>query len=170
VHVIHCPESNLKLASGFCPVSKLMRAGVNVALGTDGAASNNDLDLLGELRTASLLAKGVAGDATVLPAADALRMATLNGARALGLEREIGSLLPGKWADITALDLAHLECQPVYNPLSQLIYAAGRQHVSDVWVAGARLLYDGGLTRMDETALREKVLRWQARISTGSVA
>ncbi|MGH8399734.1 MAG: TRZ/ATZ family hydrolase [Gammaproteobacteria bacterium] len=170
VHVIHCPESNLKLASGFCPVSKLMRAGVNVALGTDGAASNNDLDLLGELRTASLLAKGVAGDATVLPAADALRMATLNGARALGLEREIGSLLPGKWADITALDLAHLECQPVYNPLSQLIYAAGRQHVSDVWVAGARLLYDGGLTRMDETALREKTLRWQARISTGSVA
>ncbi|HEX5340745.1 MAG TPA: TRZ/ATZ family hydrolase [Gammaproteobacteria bacterium] len=170
VQVVHCPESNLKLASGFCPVARLMRAGVNVALGTDGAASNNDLDLLGELRTASLLAKGVAGDATALPAADALRMATLNGARALGLDRDIGSLLPGKWADITALDLAHLECQPVYNPLSQLIYAAGRQHVSDVWVAGARLLYDGGLTRMDETALREKVLGWQTRIGTSSVA
>jgi 5-methylthioadenosine/S-adenosylhomocysteine deaminase len=166
-HVIHCPESNLKLASGFCPVAKLMRAGINVALGTDGAASNNDFDMLGELRTASLLAKGVAGDATALPAFDALRMATLNGARALGLDREIGSLTPGKWADITAVNLAHLECQPMYNPLSQLIYAAGRQHVSDVWVAGAQLLRSGVLTRMDETALCEKVAHWQARISTG---
>ncbi|MGH8373077.1 MAG: TRZ/ATZ family hydrolase [Gammaproteobacteria bacterium] len=165
VHVVHCPESNLKLASGFCPVARLMRAGVNVALGTDGAASNNDLDLLGELRTACLLAKGVAGDATVLPAAAALRMITLNGARALGLEREIGSLEPGKWADITAVNLSQLECQPVYNPLSQLIYAAGRQHVSDVWVAGKQLLRAGELTRMDETAVREKTARWQARIS-----
>jgi 5-methylthioadenosine/S-adenosylhomocysteine deaminase len=167
VHVIHCPESNLKLASGFCPVAKLMKAGVNVALGTDGAASNNDLDLLGELRTASLLAKGVAGDATALPAAEALRMATLNGARALGLDRDIGSLVPGKWADITAVNLAHLECQPIYNPLSQLIYAASGQHVSDVWVAGHRQLRDGQLTRMDETALREKAADWQNRISAG---
>jgi 5-methylthioadenosine/S-adenosylhomocysteine deaminase len=164
VHVIHCPESNLKLASGFCPVAKLMQAGINVALGTDGAASNNDLDMFGELRTASLLAKGVAADATALPATEALRMATLNGARALGLEREIGSLTPGKWADITAVNLAQLECQPVHNPLSQLIYAAGRQHVSDVWVAGTQLLRSGVLTRMDENALCEKAARWQARI------
>lgn len=170
VHVVHCPESNLKLASGFCPVARLMQAGINVALGTDGAASNNDLDMLGELRTASLLAKGVAGDATALPAADALRMATLNGARALGLDRDIGSLEPGKWADITAVNLTQLECQPVYNPLSQLIYAAGRQNVSDVWIAGKRLLHAGELTRMDETALREKTTRWQARISTETAA
>jgi 5-methylthioadenosine/S-adenosylhomocysteine deaminase len=170
VHVIHCPESNLKLASGFCPVARLTQAGINVALGTDGAASNNDLDLLGELRTACLLAKGVAGDATALPAAAALRMITLGGARALGLEREIGSLEPGKWADITAVNLSQLECQPVYNPFSQLIYAAGRQHVSDVWVAGKHLLRAGELTRMDETAVREKTARWQARISAEAIA
>lgn len=165
VQVVHCPESNLKLASGFCPVAKLMRAGVNVALGTDGAASNNDLDLLGELRTASLLAKGVAGDATALPAAEALRMATLNGARALGLERDIGSLVSGKWADMTALDLSPAECQPVHNPLSQLVYAAGRQQVSDVWVAGARLLREGELTHMDGDALRARAMQWQSRIA-----
>ncbi|HET7922458.1 MAG TPA: TRZ/ATZ family hydrolase [Gammaproteobacteria bacterium] len=164
VRVVHCPESNMKLASGFCPVAKLLDAGVTVALGTDGAASNNDLDLLGELRSASLLAKCVADDATALPADTALRMATLNGARALGLERDIGSLLPGKWADLTALDLSALECQPVHNPLSQLVYAAGRQHVSDVWVAGARLLRERELTRMDVGALADTAERWRARI------
>jgi 5-methylthioadenosine/S-adenosylhomocysteine deaminase len=135
-HVIHCPESNLKLASGFCPVARLDAAQVNVALGTDGAASNNDLDLFGELRTAALLGKGVAGDASVLPAARMLRMATLNGARALGLAGETGSLQPGKAADIVAVDLGHPETEPMYNPLSQLVYATGRHQVTDVWVAG----------------------------------
>ncbi|MGB9430171.1 MAG: TRZ/ATZ family hydrolase [Gammaproteobacteria bacterium] len=165
VHVVHCPESNLKLASGFCPVAKLLAAGVNVALGTDGAASNNDLDMLAEMRCAALLAKGVSGDATLLPAATALRMATLNGARALGLERDIGSLLPGKWADMTALDLRTPECQPVYNPLSQLVYAASRQQVTDVWVAGRRLLNHAELTSLDLDSILERAGRWQQRIA-----
>ncbi|MDE2196997.1 MAG: TRZ/ATZ family hydrolase [Gammaproteobacteria bacterium] len=165
VHVLHCPESNLKLASGFCPVAKLLAAGVNVALGTDGAASNNDLDMFGEMRTAALLAKGVSGDAAAVPAATALRMATLNGARALGLDKETGSLTPGKWADITAVHLGMAENQPVYNPISQLVYATGRQQVSDVWVAGQRLVRDGTLTRMHIDAVRAKAVAWQQRIS-----
>ena len=134
--VVHCPESNLKLASGFCPVQALLKAGVNVALGTDGAASNNDLDLLDEMRVAALLAKAVSGDATAVPAHTALRMATLNGAKALGLDEQIGSLKPGKAADITAIDLSALSSQPVYDPVSQIVYTAGREQVTDVWVRG----------------------------------
>jgi 5-methylthioadenosine/S-adenosylhomocysteine deaminase len=148
--VIHCPESNLKLASGFCPVERLWQAGVNVAVGTDGAASNNDLDLLGETRTAALLAKAVAGSATALDAHRALRMATLNGARALGIEAQVGSLEIGKAADIVAFDLSGLAQQPVYDPVSQLIYATGRDCVKHLWVAGKQLLDDRRLTRMDE--------------------
>jgi 5-methylthioadenosine/S-adenosylhomocysteine deaminase len=168
VSVVHCPESNLKLGSGFCPVAKLIQAGVNVALGTDGAASNNDLDLMGEMRSAALLAKGVAGDATALPAATALSMATLNGARALGLDKDIGSLTPGKWADITALDLGAPETQPVHDLLSTLVYSAGRQQVSDVWVAGKRLLQDRALTQMDLPAILERAEGWRARIAAGA--
>jgi 5-methylthioadenosine/S-adenosylhomocysteine deaminase len=164
VTVVHCPESNLKLASGFCPVHKLMQAGVNVALGTDGAASNNDLDMLGEMHTAALLAKGVARDATALPAAAALRMATLNGARALGLDKEIGSLEAGKAADIVAIDLSTVATQPVYDPISQIVYAAGREQVTDAWVNGRRLLHDRKLTTVDEAALLGKVARWRAKI------
>jgi 5-methylthioadenosine/S-adenosylhomocysteine deaminase len=136
VHAIHCPESNLKLASGICPVPKLLKAGVNVALGTDGAASNDDLDMLGEMRTAALLAKGISGDATSIPAAQALRMATLNGAKALGIDQITGSLEAGKSADIVAIDMLNIETQPIYNPVSQLVYAIGRDKVTDVWVAG----------------------------------
>jgi 5-methylthioadenosine/S-adenosylhomocysteine deaminase len=163
-HVLHCPESNLKLASGFCPVQKLLEAGVNVCLGTDGAASNNDLDLLGEMRTAALLAKGVSGDASALPASTALRMATLNGARALGRGDEIGSLVPGKAADVTAVDLGSLESRPVYHPLSHLVYAASRHQVSHVWVAGRALLRDGQLTTLDPEAIRAKATIWQERL------
>ncbi|MFV3404953.1 TRZ/ATZ family hydrolase [Pseudomonas sp. NY15463] len=162
--VVHCPESNLKLASGFCPVERLWQAGVNVAIGTDGAASNNDLDLLGETRTAALLAKAVAGSATALDAHRALRMATLNGARALGLETLTGSLELGKAADITAFDLSGLLQQPVHDPVSQLIYATGRDCVKDVWVAGQPLLLDRRLTRMDEHALSANARAWGARI------
>jgi 5-methylthioadenosine/S-adenosylhomocysteine deaminase len=164
VTVVHCPESNLKLASGFCPVHQLQQAGVNVALGTDGAASNNDLDMLGEMRTAALLAKGVAQDATALPAAAALRMATLNGARALGLDAKIGSLQAGKAADLVAIDLSATATQPVYDPISQIVYAAGREQVTDAWVNGRRLLHDRKLTTIDETALLGKVARWRAKI------
>ncbi|ROH91114.1 TRZ/ATZ family hydrolase [Stagnimonas aquatica] len=164
VHVAHCPESNLKLASGFCPVGKLLKAGVNVALGTDGAASNNDLDLFGELKTAALLAKAVAGDAETLPAQAALHMATLAGAKALGLDEQIGSLKEGKQADFIAIDLDALNTQPVYNVLSQLAYAVNSRQVSEVYVAGKPLLRGGLLTTLDETALRAKAREWAAKI------
>jgi 5-methylthioadenosine/S-adenosylhomocysteine deaminase len=164
-HVIHCPESNLKLASGICPVTDLLKAGVNVALGTDGAASNNDLDMLGELRTAALLAKGASGDATAVPAATALRMATLNGAKALGLDDRIGSLLSGKAADLIALDLSGVALQPLHDPISQIVYAATRDQVTDVWVAGRRLLHHRRLTTLDEPLLLNSAAAWRAKIS-----
>ncbi|MFO1420583.1 MAG: TRZ/ATZ family hydrolase [Candidatus Competibacteraceae bacterium] len=166
-HVAHCPESNLKLASGFCPSARLDAAGVNVAIGTDGAASNNDLDLFGELRTAALLGKGVAGEATALPAARMLRMVTLNGARALGLADQTGSLEPGKAADIVAVDLGMPETEPVYHPISQLVYATGRHQVTDVWVAGRRLLADRRLTTLDPAELIGRAREWREKISGG---
>ena len=164
VSVVHCPESNLKLASGFCEVEKLRRAGINLALGTDGCASNNDLDMFGELRTAALLAKGVAQDASALDAASALRMATLGGARALGFGDLIGSIESGKRADLICVDMDRIETQPLYHPISQLVYATGRQQVSDVWIAGRALLRDGVLTGMDPEALRAKARQWHDRI------
>ena len=166
-HMVHCPESNLKLASGFCPTQALSAAGINVALGTDGAASNNDLDMLGEMRTAALLGKAVSGDASALPAASILEMATLNGARALGIDADTGSLLPGKWADITAVCLDTIETQPVYNPVSQLVYACGREQVTDVWVAGRHLLKERRLTTLDGNDILERSREWRARISAG---
>lgn len=165
--VVHCPESNLKLASGFCPVERLWQAGVNVALGTDGAASNNDLDLLGEARTAALLAKAVAGSATALDAHRALRMATLNGARALGIETCTGSLEVGKAADLVVFDLSGLAQQPVHDPVSQLIYATGRDCVRHVWVEGQHLLDERRLTRMDAKALAATARAWGERIRAG---
>jgi 5-methylthioadenosine/S-adenosylhomocysteine deaminase len=164
VHAIHCPESNLKLASGICPVPKLLKAGVNVALGTDGAASNDDLDMLGEMRTAALLAKGISGDATSIPAAQALRMATLNGAKALGIDQITGSLEAGKSADIVAIDMLNIETQPIYNPVSQLVYAIGRDKVTDVWVAGKHLLKSRTLTTLDAHALKAKTHSWREKI------
>jgi 5-methylthioadenosine/S-adenosylhomocysteine deaminase len=163
--VIHCPESNLKLASGFCPVEKLWQAGVNVAIGTDGAASNNDLDLLGETRTAALLAKAVAGSATALNAHSALRMATLNGARALGLDEQIGSLELGKAADLAVFNLSGLAQQPVYDPVSQLLYAGGRACVEHLWVGGKHLLDAGQLTRLDEQRIIANAHAWGAKIA-----
>jgi 5-methylthioadenosine/S-adenosylhomocysteine deaminase len=163
--VVHCPESNLKLASGFCPAEKLRRAGVNLALGTDGCASNNDLDMFGEMRTAALLAKGVAGDASAFDAAFALQAATLNGARAVGLAERIGSIVPGKQADLTAVRLDALETQPVYHPISQLVYATGRQQVSDVWIAGVRKVENGTALGVDPDELRARARAWQSRIT-----
>jgi 5-methylthioadenosine/S-adenosylhomocysteine deaminase len=155
---VHCPESNLKLASGFCPVARLLEDGVNVALGTDGVASNNDLDMLGEMRTAALLAKGVSGNAAAVGAAQALEMATLNGARALGLENRIGSIEPGKEADLVAVELASPEVSPVFDPVSHLLYASGREHVTDVWVAGRHVVRARQLVAHDGTALDRAVV------------
>ena len=164
-HVVHCPESNLKLASGFCPVTRLRKAGVNVALGTDGAASNNDLDMIGEMRTASLLAKGVANDATALSAEAALELATLGGARALGLENDIGSIEAGKWADLVAIDFNDLATTPVYNPVSQLVYASSRDQVSHVWVAGQARVEDRKLVNINARNLQARASEWQQRIA-----
>lgn len=163
-HVVHCPESNLKLASGFCPLQQLLDAGINVALGTDGAASNNDLNMFGEMRTAALLAKGVAGDAVAGKAETILRMATINGARALGLDNQIGSIETGKAADLIAVDLNQLETLPNYDPVSSLVYAAHRQQVTDVWVSGRHLMKDRILTTLDLTELTSIAHTWQQRL------
>nr|WP_265468627.1 amidohydrolase family protein [Arenimonas daejeonensis] len=160
------PGINLKLASGFCPVHKLQQAGVNLALGTDGCASNNDLDMFGEMRTAALLAKGVSGDASALDAASALRMATLGSARAMGLGESIGSIEPGKQADLACVDFDPLETQPMFHAISQLVYATGRHQVSDVWVAGVHKLADGAFTDLDTDAIRAKARQWRSRIAT----
>ena len=164
VHVVHCPESNLKLASGFCPVESLQQAGVNVALGTDGAASNNDLSMPGEMRTAALLAKAVAQKADAVPAMRALEMATINGAKALGLDAEVGSLQIGKQADMALWDLDSLETQPCYSLISHLVYAAARTQITDVWVAGKALLKERELTTIDEQKLRQTVRKRQQQV------
>ncbi|MET0330096.1 MAG: TRZ/ATZ family hydrolase [Dyella sp.] len=166
VSVVHCPESNLKLASGFSPAEKLRLAGVNVAIGTDGCASNNDLDMFGEMRTAALLAKAVADNAAAFDAAYTLRAATLNGARAIGLEDRIGSIEVGKQADLAAIKLDELETQPMYHLISQLVYATGRQQVSDVWIAGRRKLAGRVLLDMDTQAIVAKARAWRERIAT----
>jgi len=164
VSVVHCAESNLKLASGFCPAEKLRRAGANLAIGTDGCASNNDLDMFGEMRTAALLAKGVANDASAFDAAFALQAATLNGARAIGLGERVGSIVAGKQADLVAVDLGAIETQPLYHAVSQLVYATGRQQVSDVWIAGRRKLDNRRLCGIDSDELLAKAQGWHARI------
>lgn len=164
VNVIHCPESNLKLASGFCPVTALREAGINIALGTDGSASNNDLDMFGEMRTAALIAKGISNDPSALPAMDAIKLATINGARALDMDKQTGSLVPGKYADMVAIDLDYVETQPVYDPVSQIVYAASRNQVTHVWVAGKALLKDRELTTLDEQQLIQTARMWRSRI------
>jgi 5-methylthioadenosine/S-adenosylhomocysteine deaminase len=163
-HVVHCPVSNMKLGSGIAPVSSLLAQGVNVALGTDGAASNNRLDLFGEMRVATLLAKVAAGDPSVLPAQQALHAATLAGARALGLDRDIGSLVAGKQADVVAVDLSPIDATPCYDPVSHLVHAVGREAVTDVWVAGRRVVSNRALTTADEGSIIARARLWQERL------
>lgn len=164
VHILHCPESNMKLASGFCPVHKLQQAGVNICIATDGAASNNDLDLLGEARTAAFLAKGISEDPHALPVTDAIEMITINAARALGMENEIGSIEVGKQADFCALDFSGPESRPVHDVLSQIIYATNREQVSDVWIAGEHILQQRQLPRMDITDICTRADQWGERL------
>ncbi len=167
-HVAHCPSSNLKLASGMAPIAKMLASGVNVGLGTDGAASNNRLDMFAEMRQAALLAKAVAGDATVVPARQALTMATLGGARALGLDALIGSIAPGKAADLIAVDFSRPELTPCYDPVSHLVYVAGRQDVSHVWVGGELLVEEGVLTRAALRTAAARAAQWQQRIGAAA--
>ena len=158
-HVIHCPESNMKLASGICPVKQLIEAGVNVALGTDSCSSNNDLNMFGEMRSAAMLAKISNMDATAVNAEQVLKMATINGATALGISDITGSLEVGKFADIVAVNFDTIETIPVYDPVSHLVYCSSREHVSDVWIAGKQLLTDGILNTIDENKLKQECLR-----------
>ncbi len=166
--IVHCPSSNMKLASGFAPITSLLNHGVNIGFGTDGAASNNRLDIFEEMRQAALLAKAVSGKADALPAHQALRMATLNGANALGLGEITGSLTVGKAADITAVDFSDLNLAPCYDPVSHLIYTASREQVSHVWVNGRMLLQDKELTTLNKFELQYRTAFWQERIATTS--
>jgi 5-methylthioadenosine/S-adenosylhomocysteine deaminase len=165
VVVAHCPRSNLKLADGIAPIAAYLDAGVTVALGSDSAASNNVLEMLGEMRTAALLAKVRAADASALPAARALRMATLDGAAALGLADSIGSIEAGKWADLACIDLRRINSQPVYDPISQLVYTVQPEQVTDVWVAGKHQVENGALVNIDVDDLLQRTSEWQAKIS-----
>ncbi|MDO6462040.1 TRZ/ATZ family hydrolase [Granulosicoccaceae sp. 1_MG-2023] len=169
VSVVHCPESNMKLASGGCPVAALLKAGVNVALGTDGAASNNDLDMFGEMRSAALLGKHLSGNPAEPDAFSILRMATINGARALGLGAVTGSLEVGKAADLMAVSVAPLSMQPVYEPVSHLVYSASRECVEHVWVAGRQLVDQRRLTTLDEADLGRRARQWLNRITSTPV-
>jgi len=162
--VVHCPASNMKLASGIAPVAGLVAQGIDVALGTDGAASNNRLDLFAEMRLAALLAKVATGDAAALPAAAVLHMATLGGARVLSLDASIGSLVPGKQADVVAVDLGEIDDAPVYDPISHLVHVASRERVSDVWVAGERVVRDRVPVRVDVPALAARTRLWQQKL------
>jgi 5-methylthioadenosine/S-adenosylhomocysteine deaminase len=163
--VAHCPSSNLKFANGFAPVARMLAEGVNIGLGTDGSASNNRLDLFQEMRQATLLAKALSGDASALPAHRALAMATLDGARALRLDHAIGSIEHGKLADLAAVEFAVPEMLPCYDPISHLVYAAGRENVSHVWVAGRLLVENRGLTNRPKNDLENLAVLWQNRLS-----
>ncbi len=162
--VVHCPESNLKLASGFCPIENLIQAGVNVGIGTDGAASNNDLNIQGEMKTAAMLAKAVANDAAALNAMSALKMATINSARALRIDDVTGSIEVGKFADLQAVRLDALTQTPIYDPASQLVYTDSSRYTEYTWVAGKALLHSGRLTSIDENAVTENARLWQNKI------
>jgi 5-methylthioadenosine/S-adenosylhomocysteine deaminase len=165
VSVVHCPQSNLKLASGFCQSAALLSAGVNLAIGTDGCASNNDLDMFDEMRSAALLAKAVANDATAFKAMQVLESATLSGARAMGLENRIGSLEIGKQADIIAIDLDRIEAVPLYDVIAQLVYAGARHWVSDVWIAGQAKMLNHQLQGIDPARITANAQQWQRRIA-----
>jgi len=164
VNVVHCPESNLKLGSGICPVASLLEKGVNLCLGTDGAASNNDLDLLGEMRTAAILAKGSSGNASACNARQAIEMATINGARALGMADRIGSIEVGKCADLIAINLASLNTQPLYEPVTQIVYAAASRQVSHVWIDGVAQLRDFELCNLDSDEIIARASSWARKI------
>jgi 5-methylthioadenosine/S-adenosylhomocysteine deaminase len=164
-HVVHCPESNLKMASGFCPLTQLQERGINVALGTDGAASNNDLDMFGELRTAAIVAKAVSGDPGAADAHTALQMATINGARALGWGDRIGSIEAGKAADLVAIEVGTIETEPLYNPASQLVYTNSGSRVSHLWVNGRALMLERQLQTINEQEVMIKVRQWQRKFT-----
>ena len=163
-HIAHCPQSNMKLASGICPVQVFNKAGINISIGTDGACSNNDLSMLDEIRSAALLAKIHTADPTAVSTWDALEMATINGAKALGIDEVVGSLTPGKAADVIAINADDFAMLPLFQPSSQIVYSAQTHHVTDVFVAGKPLMRNGKLTTMDEAALKATAHAWANKI------
>jgi len=162
--VAHCPTSNMKLASGIAPVAAMAQRGLRIGLGSDGAASNNRLDLFREMNHAALLAKVASGDATVLDAHAVLRMATLDGAAALGQDHRIGSLVAGKQADLCAVRLDDPSLLPCFNPASHLVHVAGREHVSHVWVAGEARVVDGRLLKVEAAELLDIANLWHNKL------
>ena len=167
--IVHCPISNLKLGSGFLPLQAVVKADINIALGTDGAASNNSLNMFNELQTAALIAKGSAKDPSLLPARQAIAMATLYGAKALGLEQSTGSIAVGKDADIIAIDISQLEQQPHFDTLSLLTYSNIGPRVSHSYVQGKCLMQDYQFTaasKLDIDAITARAKYWQDKIST----
>lgn len=168
VAVVHCPQSNLKLASGFCPVEALRQAGVSVCLGTDGAASNNDLDLWAEMQTAALLAKAVHQDASALPASAALQMASVEGGKALARQAYTGQLRKGFAADLCSLKLDSPDCWPLHHLTSQLVYGRMGDKVMNVWVAGQQKVQDAELCGQDLNSIRQEARAWQQQIQQSS--
>lgn len=166
VSVAHCPRSNLKLASGIAPVGNLLEAGINVGIGTDSAASNNELNMLNELRTAALLAKGVTGNASLLPAAQILELATLSGARALGLQDEIGSIVVGKQADLISIQLDEVGTLPVFDPIAQVAYSASHSQIQNVWVAGEPLLAERQAKKIDLRSIKALAKHWGKQLQS----
>ncbi|HEY1303670.1 MAG TPA: amidohydrolase family protein [Vicinamibacterales bacterium] len=164
VGVSHNPESNMKLASGAAPVASYLRADVAIGLGTDGAASNNDLDMFEAMRVASFLAKHVAADPRVLTAKVALEMATIRGARALGMDRTIGSLEPRKHADLITVSMAGARQTPMYDPLSHLVYVSRGDDVQNTIVNGQVLMRDRKLLTMDEAAVLADARKWVDKV------
>ncbi len=167
-HIIHCPTSNLKLASGMSPIDTLMSNGINIAIGTDSAASNNCLDLFSEMRIAALLAKAVSGNASALNDWQTLEAATLGGAKALAIDNKVGSLEIGKRADIIALDFSQLEQQPLHQPIAQLVYTPCGHLVTHSWVDGKPLMADRQLLTIDEHAVIFKARSWLGRIANNN--
>lgn len=163
-HVAHCPTSNLKLASGIAPVKELLASGVNVGLGTDSVASNNRLDMFSEMRLCALLSKGISEDATAVPAYQALEMATINAAKALGMEDKIGSITVGKLADLTAVKLSDLHSLPYYDPVAHLIYSASRDQVTHTWVAGELQYSQGAFANIEPSELKDIIHLWQPKL------
>jgi 5-methylthioadenosine/S-adenosylhomocysteine deaminase len=165
VHIAHCPTSNLKLGSGIAPIAKMLASGINIGLGTDGVASNNRLDIFAEMRLTALLAKGATQDATIIPAEKALEMATINAAKALGLDESIGSIEVGKQADFAAVKLSDFDISPYYEPISHLVYACGREHVTHTWVSGQLRYNDKKYSHIDPVQLKQIISIWQPKLS-----
>jgi 5-methylthioadenosine/S-adenosylhomocysteine deaminase len=168
--IAHCPSSNLKLASGIAPIAEYAKHGINIGLGTDGAASNNRLDMFAEMRLAALLAKGQSGDASAISAHQALAMATINGAKALGMDDKIGSIEIGKLADLCAVKMSDIIMQPCFDPVSHLVYVAGREQVSHVWVNGDLKYHkpngnEGVFSNIEPQELTDIVNKWQNKLS-----